>query len=110
MKNLPFPVWRRRRTSPQQRSALLAAFERSGLSAAAFARQQGLRYTTFCNWRQRQARSPGPAFVEIEVMARPRPVELLIEIGAQARVRLNSPAQSELAARLLHHLHTLGSC
>ncbi len=104
MKKMPLQVRRRRHTSPQQRTALLAAFQRSGLSAAAFARQQGLRYTTFCNWRQRQGRSLPPAFVKVEVMEGARPVELLIEIGAQARVQLTSPAQSELAAGLLHQL------
>ena len=111
MKNLPGLVRRRRaRTLPQERVAALAAFERSGLSAAAFARQQGLCYTTFCNWRQRQAAKPGPAFVEVEVVERAKPVEVVIQIGAQARLRLVSPGQAELAAQLLHRLNTLGSC
>jgi len=102
-------VRRRRHTSAQQRTALLAAFERSGLSAAAFARQQGLRYTTFCNWRQRQGRSLPPAFQEVEVMERARRVRLFIGIGAQARARLSSAARSELAARLFHCLNALAS-
>jgi hypothetical protein len=37
-----FARHRRRRTSPSRRTELLAAFDRSGLSAAAFARQQGI--------------------------------------------------------------------
>jgi len=37
----------RRRIQADRRAQLLVAFDRSGLSAAAFARQHGLNYTTF---------------------------------------------------------------
>jgi hypothetical protein len=80
------------------------------MSAAAFARQQGLCYTTFCNWRHRRATKPVPAFVEVEVLERAKPVEVVIQIGAHARVRLASPEQTELTAQLLHRLNTLGPC
>jgi transposase-like protein len=102
---------RRRRTSPKQRLELLAAFEDSGMSAAAFARQQGIGYTTFCGWRHRQAKAPPfPAFVEVEVAAPAAAVEVWIELGAHARLRLTSAAQVELAARFLHHFHALAAC
>jgi hypothetical protein len=81
------------------------------LSAAAFARQQGLSYPTFCAWRHRQARThPTPAFVEVEVLQPSASAGLVIELGAQARLRLSSVGQMELAARFVHHLNTLGSC
>jgi hypothetical protein len=102
---------RRQRTAPARRAQLLAAFEHSGLSAAAFARQQGIGYTTFCGWRHRQAKAqPFPAFVEVEVSAPAAAVELWIELGAHARLRVTSAAQVELAARLLHRFHALGTC
>ena len=105
------PRQRRRRTLPARRHELLAAFDRSGLSAAAFAREQGIRYSTFCGWRHRQVqRGPAPGFVEVELSAPPLGVELLLELGATARMRLASPAQVELAARLVHHLNALASC
>jgi hypothetical protein len=105
------PRHRRRQTPLAQRCELLAAFDRSGLSAAAFARQQGIRYTTFCGWRHRQAKAkPAPAFVEVELPERAAAVELCLEVGAQARLRFTSAAQMELAARFLHHLNALGSC
>ncbi len=111
MNSLPGLVRQRRgRTSPPERAALLAAFTRSGLSAAAFARQERLCYTTFCNWRRRQGLKPAPAFVEVEVVERAKPAELVIQIGAQARLRLTSPGQIELAAQVLHRLNTLGPC
>jgi transposase-like protein len=59
------------RFDADQRAQLLAAFERSGLSGAAFARQHGIHYTTFCGWRQRQAKAR-PAFVQVELAA-PQP-------------------------------------
>jgi transposase-like protein len=84
-----------------QRARLLAAFERSGLSAAAFARQHGLNYTTFCGWRKRAERSP--AFVQVELPATAAPA-LVVELGATARLRLTDAAQIPLAVALLQSL------
>jgi hypothetical protein len=41
----------RGRTSPEKRDAFFAAFDRSGMSGAAFARVHGVRYSTFAHWR-----------------------------------------------------------
>ncbi len=102
---------RRRRTLPSRRIQLLAAFDRSRLSAAAFARRHGIGYTTFCGWRQRRGKTKGlPALVEVEVPESATALELLIEVGAHARLRLISAAQVELAARFLHRFNTLASC
>ena len=102
---------RRRRTSPNQRLKLLAAFERSGLSAAAFARQHDLNYTTFCGWRQRRSKTkPPPGFVQVELPAPTTPAELVIELPACARMRITSAGQIELAARLLQALNATTSC
>ena len=103
---------RRSRTSPTQRAQLLAAFERSGLSVAAFARQHRLHYTTFCGWRARQAKAnPSPGFVEVEWAApSPATTELVIELGAQARLRITQTTPMVLVARLLQALHTPTPC
>jgi hypothetical protein len=94
--------------SARQRAQLLAAFARSGLSAAAFARQHQLNYTTFCGWRQRHATTkPSPAFVEVEL---PAPVELWIELGPQARLSVQDASQLELVARLLQALNPARPC
>jgi hypothetical protein len=101
---------RSRRTDAAQRAQLLAAFDRSGLSAAAFARQQCLNYTTFCGWRQRRTKAgSSPAFVQVEVTPAPAPVELVIELG-QGRMRIGCPAQIALAAALLQHLNAARPC
>jgi len=104
------PRGRAARTDAAQRAQLLAVFDRSGLSAADFARQQGIHYTTFCGWRQRRDRGQAPpAFVQVE-LAPPAPLsELVIEMGA-ARLRLVSVAQLPLAARLLQFLQEGRPC
>jgi transposase-like protein len=101
---------RHRRTSAAQRAQLLAAFDRSGLSGAAFAREHGLNYTTFCGWRQRRDQGKGStAFVEVELPVPSAPVELVIELGAYARVRVQSEHQIVLVTRLLQKL-SAASC
>jgi transposase-like protein len=102
---------RRRPTPPRRRNELIAAFDRSGLSAAAFAREHGIGYTTFCGWRQRRTPSQrSPAFVQVEWSQPAAPVELLLELGAHARLRITSVGQIELAAQLLHRLNAPPAC
>lgn len=48
------------RTSKAQRCVILAQFESSGMSAAQFARQTGLNYSTFALWVQRHRRTKRP--------------------------------------------------
>jgi hypothetical protein len=99
------------RTGAARRAQLLADFDRSGLSAAAFARQQGLNYTTFCGWRQRRDQATvSPGFVQVEVTPPLAPVELVIEVGAHARLRVHSESQIDLAARLLGRLNATAPC
>ena len=45
------------RTSKEQRRNILSEFERSGVSAAGFARQSGIKYSTFAGWLQRHRRA-----------------------------------------------------
>lgn len=45
------------RVSKEQRRAILAEFERSGVSAAQFAMRAGLKYSTLAGWLQRYRRS-----------------------------------------------------
>ncbi len=102
---------RLRYRTTRERAQLLAAFDRSGLSAAAFVREQGLNYTTFCGWRQRQERTQAsPAFVQVEVGPAVAPVELVIEVGAAVRLRVHSESQIELAASLLQRRNVPAPC
>lgn len=46
----------RRRVTAAQRVDYLRAYRESGLNQAAFARREGLRYSTFCHWVQKAAK------------------------------------------------------
>ena len=95
----------RTRTPRGRRRQLLAAFERSGLTAASFARQHAIAYTTFCSWRRRRrAAKPAMAFAEVELLRPATPEPIVVELGPQARLRLSSPAQLDLAAGLIKRL------
>ena len=104
-------TYRVRRTDAVQRARLLAAFDRSGLSAAAFARQHRLNYTTFCGWRTRRAQSkPSAGFVQVELSGPAAPAGLVVELGGSARMRIESTSQIGLAAQLVQQLNTPRPC
>jgi transposase-like protein len=42
----------RRHTPAERRAELLADYRQSGLTQSAFARREGIRYSTFCTWAQ----------------------------------------------------------
>lgn len=106
------------RVSPERRGALLAEFERSGMSGAKFARLAGLNYQTFAGWvrRRRRARSGesqmsagnsgGVQFLEAVVGARSESPSLAaaglqVELPGGCRLRIDSPGQLALAAELI---------
>jgi hypothetical protein len=102
---------RARRSSTSQRAQLLTAFDRSGLTAAAFARKHQLNYTTFCGWRQRRSQTAAvPGFVQVELPAPAAANVLIVELVGGARMRIESADQIVLAAALVHQLHTSGLC
>lgn len=94
-----------------RRARLLAAFARSGLSAAAFARRHRLTYTTFCGWRARRAKAKtSPAFVQVELGAEAVGAELTIELPAGVRLRIESVRQIGLAVKLIQALSAGRAC
>ena len=93
----------RRRFTATEREQLLTELDRSGLTAAAFARERQLTYATLCHWRHQRARGKRVAFAGVEIVSPPVVEPLVIEFGSHARLRLSSPAQVELVATLLKH-------
>ena len=59
----------------ERREELLGEFERSGMSAAGFARLSGVRYTTFAGWLQRRKQEPDGMAAVVE--ERSGPIRLL---------------------------------
>ncbi len=60
----------RKITPAARREELVAAWRQSGLTQAAFARREGVRYPTFASWVQ-QARQPGGRTQPSEPKVRP---------------------------------------
>jgi hypothetical protein len=110
----------RMRTSPNRREMLLDEFERSGMSGAEFAKMIGIKYQTFCGWRQRRNKrgqskpgSPRPLqLVEAVVADRPESVEghhgLMVHLPGGGRLELSDVAQVPVASALLMSLRTHG--
>lgn len=105
----PTALRSRRRTS-SERAKLLSDFDRSGLSAAAFARKHQINYTTFCGWRQRRDKSRAPDFIQVELPERGASDDLMVEIGADIRLRIGSASQIALAAALLVRMRKETAC
>ena len=102
------------RVSEERRQALLAEFDRSHLSAQAFAELVGVRYSTFAGWiqRRRAARS-----TSVSTVQRGAPVQLVeaffdstiqqpqsvmvVELGGGAKVEVRNREQLALVAELL---------
>ena len=84
---------RGRRIIPaEERTALLAAYERSGLTQRAFARQEGLNHSTFTAWWQGRRRAgevaSGPAklrFAEVRLPAASHGLEVRLADGTVLR-------------------------
>ena len=106
---LKLDVLGRARTGRAKRDEILDAFEASGMSGASFAKQHGLRYTTFANWVQLRrkvkagtgAAAPGAKFAEVLVRAG-QGLALTLPGGASAEVR--TPGDAVLAAALLREI------
>ena len=97
----------RLRYSPAQKQSLLEAFDRSGTSAMAFARQHGVQYQTFIAWlRKRREEVPaldrtGPAFAEVLVSHSASVEALRIVLPCGAALEIASRAALPLALELL---------
>lgn len=110
----------RRITAARRREELVRAYHASGMTMAAFARREGVKYATFAHWVMKAAKPSGPAapapvsvpgsapirFAELKLPAAPAPLPSARDCGARdgLEVRLtdgtvlrgNNPA--ELAA------------
>jgi transposase-like protein len=105
----------RRRTPAERRAELLAAYRASGLTQSAFARREGIRYSTFCTWAQaerkagrlpvaqagRKCRGPaapgGVRFAEVQLPPMPVPVASGLEVRLPDGTLLRGGSAAELA-------------
>jgi len=100
--------------SKEQRQLILAEFERSGVSAAAFAQRAGLKYSTLAGWLQRYRRTKAPRrrasplrlleAVVAEVQSSDPNSSLSLQLPDGTRLEIHNPKQAALAADLLRAL------
>ena len=107
------------RASREQRKAVLAKFEQSGMSAAKFAAVVGIKYSTLAGWLQRYRR-PKPRVAAkrvrlVEAVIGPNPAKepgsgtaLIVHLPGSVRVEVSSVAQVPLAATLVEALQNRG--
>jgi hypothetical protein len=101
------------RTSKGQRRTILAEFERSGMSAAQFAKRTGLKYSTLAGWLQRARRNQPlkrarrlrllEAVVE-STAGMVAGAALVLELPGGVRLALVDERQAALAAVLVREL------
>jgi hypothetical protein len=102
------------RTPAADRDALLALYDQSSMSGAAFARCHGLRYPTFMSWLKRRERAVPvqegvPVFREV-VMTPPACPGLILELPLGVRANLERADQLPMIAALALHLREAAPC
>lgn len=104
--------------SQEYKDRIVAAYEQSGMSGAAFAEQCGVKYPTFASWntkarkkhdQQGESRTSvqattNPTFLVAEVPARTETAALSIEFAGGAVLKITDPSQLPLAKALLKSL------
>jgi len=116
---LPVDTRGRVRVSVQRREALLAQYDKSGMTGKRFATWAGIKYQTLCGWLQRRrkaAASQGPAVaetkrlqwveavVEGESAQAPKPGVLVVHLNGGVRMEIADPLSAALAAEVLRSL------
>jgi hypothetical protein len=103
----------RHQYTQQYRQEVIAAYEASGMSGAAFARQCGIKYPTFASWVSKRRREHLPAvvadrgaqsFVLAEIITGDRGAGLHVALPGGASAKLEDPSQAALLAGLIKAL------
>ena len=102
------------RTPPEKREAMLAEYERSGMTGAQFARFVGVRYSTLMYWLQKRRKEAGqgeetastrndhPRWLEAQVEGEVQQSEkVVVEMGGGIRMLIGNRRQAALAGEVL---------
>jgi transposase-like protein len=102
------------RTPPERREAMLAEYDRSGMTGAQFAKFVGVRYSTLMYWLQRRRKEIGqgeqvatsrqdhPGWLEARVEGEVAKSEnIVVEMGGGIRMLIGNRTQAALAGELL---------
>lgn len=102
----------RARYSSEYKSEVLAAFQKSGMSGAAFAQKCGIKYPTFASWiakskDRRGTSSSEPSeqsFLIAEIGSPPSAEGLTVSLPGGATAQLTTPDEARLLGILLKAL------
>jgi transposase len=110
------------KTPRERREALLAEFDRSGMSGQKFAAWAGIKYATFAHWRQQRRKQQGKASkpprkspvrwleavvtnpTPVQESARSKTVGILVHGPGGVWIEINEARQVSLAVQLLREL------
>lgn len=99
------------RTPAGKQAEILEAFDRSAMSAAAFAEHAGIKYPTLASWIQKRRRERGGSegggkvsWVEAVVGREEVTGSLVVEMAGGCRMVIDDAAGARLAAEVLKHL------
>ena len=122
------------KTPRERREALLAEFDRSGMSGQQFAKWAGIKYGTFITWVQKRRRKGAPGQAEdkpvatgaksevrwVEAVmekaaakkseANPNATVMIVHGAGGVRLELSEERHVLWAAKLLRHLDVPGPC
>src|SRR5271156_982591 len=122
------------KTPRERREALLAEFDRSGMSGQQFAKWAGIKYGTFITWVQKRRRKGAPDQAEdklapsgtkaevrwVEAVmekatakksyANPNATVMIVQGPGGVRLELSEECHVLWAAKLLRHLDVPGPC
>ncbi len=101
-------------TPAEKREALLAEYDRSGMTGAQFARFSGVRYATLMYWLQRRRKEAGhgeqratprqdhPRWLEARVEGEvPKSENIVVDMGGGVRMLVDNRRQAALAGEVL---------
>jgi hypothetical protein len=111
------------KTPRERREALLAEFDRSGMSGQQFAKWAGIKYGTFITWVQKRRRKGAPGKAEVQWVeavlekatakksdANPNATVMIVQGAGGVRLELSEEHHVLWAAKLLRHLDVPGPC
>ncbi|HVT28835.1 MAG TPA: hypothetical protein VHE81_12545 [Lacipirellulaceae bacterium] len=88
----------RRITPAKRRDELVSAWRQSGMTQAAFARHEGINYTTFCSWVQQRGAEAGTKVQFAEMHVPVATTEPAVEVRLTDGTVIRGASAREVAA------------
>ncbi len=97
----------RRFVSEERRRELVVAFGESGLTRKEFARREGIKYTTLCNWVQREEKVGAPTQAPAQESRAVRFAEVALPAGIARALEVRLPDGTTVLGECVEELAAL---